>query len=98
MLNDLFPSGAIFPLANNCLVFEESDGSTNLTLGNYPGLVVIPGMMGNKRLYVGTLIADLCSNILAEFATVVSSLSLPAWPERRHLMKATGAISRDPAR
>lgn len=78
-LSDLFPSGALFPLANNCLVFEESDGSTNLTLGSLPGLVVIPGMMGNKRLYVGTLIADLCSNILAEFATVVS----PHLPERR---------------
>jgi trafficking protein particle complex subunit 9 len=72
MLTDLFPPGALFPLANNCLVFEESDGSTNLNLGNHPGLVVIPAMMGNKRLYVGTLIADLCSNILAEFATVVS--------------------------
>ncbi|GJE90813.1 TRAPP II complex [Phanerochaete sordida] len=77
MLSDLFPPGALFPLANNCLVFEESDGSTNLNLGNYPGLVVIPGMMGNKRLYVGTLIADLCSNILAEFATVVQSLESP---------------------
>ena len=66
----------MFPLANNCLVFEDSDGSTNLNLGNYPGLVVIPGMMGNKRLYVGTLIADLCSNILAEFATVVSAAIL----------------------
>lgn len=77
MLSGLFPPGTLFPLANNCLVFEESDGSTNLNLGNYPGLVVIPGMMGNKRLYVGTLIADLCSNILAEFATVVQSLETP---------------------
>ena len=76
MLSDLFPSGALFPLANNCLVFEESDGSTNLDLGTYPGLVVIPGMMGNKRVYIGTLIADLCSNILAEFATVVSAAIL----------------------
>lgn len=92
-LNDLFPPGAIFPLANNCLVFEESDGSTNLNLGNHPGLVVIPGMMGNKRLYVGTLIADLCSNILGEFATVVS-LHPSAWSECRRLMKGIGAISR----
>lgn len=71
-LTELFPPGAIFPLANNCFVFEESDGNTTLNLGNLPGLVVIPGMMGNKKLYIGTLLADLCSNILAEFATVVS--------------------------
>lgn len=71
-LSELFPPGNAFPLANNCFVFEESDGSTNLNLGeNYPGLVVIPSMMGNKKIYVGTLLADLCSNILAEFSTVV---------------------------
>lgn len=71
-ISEMFPTGAIFPLANNCFVFEESDGNTNLNLGNLPGLVVIPSMMGNKKLYIGTLLADLCSNILAEFATVVS--------------------------
>ncbi|KAJ3559110.1 hypothetical protein NM688_g536 [Phlebia brevispora] len=76
-MSEMFPPGAIFPLANNCFVFEESDGSTTLNLGNLPGLVVIPGMMGNKKLYVGTLLADLCSNILAEFATVVQSLETP---------------------
>ena len=72
-MSELFPAGAVFPLANNCFVFEESDGSTNLNSGNLPGLVVIPGMMGNKKIYVGTLLADLCSNILAEFATLVRS-------------------------
>lgn len=71
-LVDIFPSGGIFPLAKNCFVFEESDGNTNLNLGdNLPGLVVIPSMLGNKKLYIGTLLADLCSQILGEFGVVV---------------------------
>ena len=70
-MSELFPAGAVFPLANNCFVFEESSESTNLNSGNLPGLVVIPGLLKKKKIYVGTLIADLCSNILAEFATLV---------------------------
>jgi trafficking protein particle complex subunit 9 len=70
ILNETFPEGSVFPLANNCLVFEEGDSDTNL--GTHSGLVVIPGMMGNKKLYIGTLLADLCSNILSEFTSVVS--------------------------
>lgn len=70
--NELFPSGSTYPLATNCFVFEEDDNNTQLNLGDtLPGLVVIPSMMGNKQLYVGTLLADLCSNILGEFATMV---------------------------
>lgn len=71
-VSDLFPPGSTFPLARNCFVFEESDDNTNMNLGNtLPGLIVIPSMMGNKKIYVGTLLADLCSNILGEFAHVV---------------------------
>lgn len=70
--NELFPPGSTYPLATNCFVFEESDDNTQLNLGDtLPGLVVIPSMMGNKQIYVGTLLADLCSNILGEFATMV---------------------------
>ncbi|KAF8894639.1 TRAPP II complex [Infundibulicybe gibba] len=77
-LVDMFPSGGIFPLAKNCFVFEESDGNTNLNIGdNLPGLVVIPSMLGNKKLYIGTLLADLCSNILGEFGVLVQSLESP---------------------
>ena len=73
-MHELFPADSLYPLARSCFVFEEGDGTTNLNLGDHlPGLVIIPSMMGNKKLYVGTLLADLCSNILAEFATVVSS-------------------------
>ncbi|KAF8654133.1 hypothetical protein AX16_003664 [Volvariella volvacea WC 439] len=81
-LVELFPSGSIFPLAKNCFVFEESDGSTNLNLDDsLPGLVVIPNMMGNKKLYIGTLLADLCSHILGEFGNLVQSLETPVGNE-----------------
>lgn len=70
-LQDIFPPDGIYPLAKNCFVFEESE-DTNLNMGNsFPGLVVLPSMMGNKKLYIGTILADLCSQILAEFGVVV---------------------------
>lgn len=71
-MSRLSPQGSLFPLARTCLVFEESDSNSNLDVGEaFPGLVVIPNMMGHKTMYIGTLLADLCSNILAEFASVV---------------------------
>jgi hypothetical protein len=75
-VHDMFPRDspyrAMFPLAKNCFVFEDDDGNTNLNLGEQlSGLVVIPAMMGNKNIYIGTLLADLCSNILGEFSSVV---------------------------
>ena len=71
-MSRLAPHGSLFPLARTCLVFEESDSNSNLDVGEaFPGLVVIPNMMGHKTMYIGTLLADLCSNILAEFASVV---------------------------
>jgi trafficking protein particle complex subunit 9 len=73
-LLDLFPADGIYPLARNCFVFEEGDGKGNVNLGEVPsGLVVIPEIMGNKKIYLGTLLADICSNILGEFATLVRS-------------------------
>ncbi|KAF9464726.1 TRAPP II complex [Collybia nuda] len=76
-LLDIFPSEGIYPLAKNCFVFEESD-DTNLNLSdNLPGLVVLPNMMGNKKLYIGTLLADLCSQIIGEFGVVIQALESP---------------------
>lgn len=74
---DLFPHGSIFPLARNCFVFEEGEGNTGLHVDSgMQGMVVIPEMMGNKKLYIGTLLAELCSNILGEFSVMVmNSLS-----------------------
>ena len=72
-LLDISPAGDMYPLARSCFVFEESDGNTNLDVGEaLPGLVVIPNMMGNKNIYVGTLISEMCSNILAGFSSFVS--------------------------
>ncbi|KAJ7343441.1 TRAPP II complex [Mycena albidolilacea] len=86
-LLDIFPAGGMYPLAKNCFVFEEGEGNTNVNLGdNVPGLVVIPSMMGNKKLYIGTLLADLCSHVLGEFGTLVQGLESPAGNE--HLNSA----------
>lgn len=64
--------GSIFPLAKKCFVFEEDSGTTSLNLSNdLSDLVVLPSMMGNKKLYIGTLLADICSQILGEFGVVV---------------------------
>jgi hypothetical protein len=71
-LVDIFPPGCMYPLAKNLFVFEDGNGTANLNLGNsLPGLVVIPSMMGNKKLYIGTLLADLCSHVLGELGVVV---------------------------
>jgi hypothetical protein len=76
-LKEVFPKESVYPLARNCFIFEEDDGSTNLNLGDLlPGLVVIPSAMGNKKENIETLLADLCSNILGEFSTIVSLLSV----------------------
>ncbi|KAI0818742.1 transport protein Trs120 or TRAPPC9 TRAPP II complex subunit-domain-containing protein [Irpex lacteus] len=74
-----FPEGSAYPLAQNCFVFEEGEEDVGDVGGSAhtPGVVVIPGMMGNKKIYVGTLLADLCSSILAEFANVVQALESP---------------------
>ncbi|KAJ7219315.1 TRAPP II complex [Mycena pura] len=86
-LLDIFPGGGMYPLAKNCFVFEEGEGNTNVNLGdNLSGLVVIPSMMGNKKLYIGTLLADLCSHVLGEFGTLVLGLESPAGNE--HLNSA----------
>ena len=75
-VTEIFPSGSVFPLTQTCFAFEEEDGNTNLNIGEHlNGLVVIPSLMGNKKLYIGTLVADLCSNILAEFSSMVSGTS-----------------------
>ncbi|XP_006458106.1 hypothetical protein AGABI2DRAFT_148600 [Agaricus bisporus var. bisporus H97] len=77
-LLDIFPASNQFPLARTCFVFEENDIATNLSASNdLPGVVIIPSMMGNKRLYIGTLLADLCSQILGEFGVVMQALESP---------------------
>ncbi|KZV62838.1 hypothetical protein PENSPDRAFT_641660 [Peniophora sp. CONT] len=78
VMKEMFPSDSIYPLARNCFIFEEDDGSTNLNLGDLlPGLVVIPSAMGNKKENIETLLADLCSNLLGEFSTIIGTLETP---------------------
>jgi hypothetical protein len=96
-LLDIFPAGGMYPLAKNCFVFEEGEGNTNLNLGDsLPSLVVIPSMMGNKKLYIGTLLADLCSHVLGEFGSLVRvfSLSFLLHPDRQPV----GPRARKPCR
>ncbi|KAL1742926.1 TRAPP II complex [Schizophyllum fasciatum] len=76
-LLDIFPAGDMYPLARSCFVFEEADTNTNLDQGDDISLVVIPSMLGNKKLYIGTKLADLCSHILGEFGTLVQTLESP---------------------
>ncbi|KAH9946027.1 TRAPP II complex [Epithele typhae] len=77
-VHDVFPQGSMFPLTSNCFVFEENESTTNINLGDhFPGLVVIPSVMGHKKTYIGTLVADLCSKVLIELATVMQTLESP---------------------
>ena len=93
-LIDVFPPGSVFPLAKNCFVYDESDGGgLNLT-GGLPGLIIIPSAMGNRRLYIGTLLANLVSNVLGEFAAVVSSINFQL-QEPHRLIRCTGPNFRE---
>ncbi|KAG7092479.1 hypothetical protein E1B28_008831 [Marasmius oreades] len=74
----MFSGDVPYPLAKNCFVFEEGDGTSSIS-GNesIPGLVIFPSVMGNTKLYIGTLLADLCSNILGEFSVLLQRLENP---------------------
>lgn len=74
-LSDIFPANSLFPLAQNCYAFEADDSSSTVLGDSLPGMVVIPSVMGNKQLYIGTLIAELCSSILGEFSSLVRTLN-----------------------
>ncbi|KIJ69369.1 hypothetical protein HYDPIDRAFT_24212 [Hydnomerulius pinastri MD-312] len=76
-LIEISPESSTFPLAKTCFAFQDDEGA-NVSLGeNPPGLSMIPNVMGNKKLYIGTLLADLCSQILSEFGRVVHVLETP---------------------
>jgi trafficking protein particle complex subunit 9 len=77
-LEELMPPDSLLPLAKNCLAFQQEDSRFTLnTKDAFSGLVVIPHEMGNKQLYLSTLVAELCSTILAGFSDIVSgSLAL----------------------
>lgn len=75
---DISPEGSTFPLAKVCFAFEDEESAGSTGLGDtLPGIVSIPSVMGNKKLYIGTLLADLCSHILAELGRVYHVLESP---------------------
>lgn len=75
-LAEISPESSTFPLAKTCFAFQDDEGP-NVSLGeNPPGLTMIPSAMGNKKLYIGTLLADLCSQILSEFGRLVCDAEL----------------------
>lgn len=80
---ETFPPDSIFPLAKNCFTFEDGDGSASLG-DNLPGLVVIPSIMGNKNIYIGTLLGDLCSHLLGELGHVVRIRFIHNYPQMLH--------------
>jgi trafficking protein particle complex subunit 9 len=74
---DISQDSSTFPLAKVCFAFEDEESTGNTGLGDtLSGIVSIPSMMGNKKLYIGTLLADLCSQILAEFGRMVRTILL----------------------
>lgn len=75
-LAEISLESSTFPLAKTCFAFQDDD-EPNVGLGENPsGLAIIPNAMGNKKLYIGTLIADLCSQILGEFGRLVCDVAL----------------------
>ncbi|THU80824.1 hypothetical protein K435DRAFT_972612 [Dendrothele bispora CBS 962.96] len=97
----MFPADGMYPLARNCFVFEENDdGSSNISLGESPpGVVVFPSLMGNRKLYIGTLLADLCSQILGEFGALIERLESPVGNEylNASLLPSLPSLSEMPA-
>jgi hypothetical protein len=80
VISDMFPERkGLWPLrgVRRVLAFEEGDNQTQSDDQNQntapppPSVSVIPSFMNNKKLYIGTLVADLCSQILTSFGTVV---------------------------
>ena len=75
-LAEISPETLTFPLAKTCFAFQD-DEEPNVGLRENPsGLAIIPNAMGNKKLYIGTLLADLCSQILGEFGRLVCDVEL----------------------
>ncbi|KAG8925375.1 hypothetical protein FRC01_010290 [Tulasnella sp. 417] len=78
-LEQYFPIESAFPLASRCYAFEEGDENSQLNMASSdPRLVVIPSVMGNKQVYVGTLISELCTEILSSFANLAKALESPS--------------------
>ncbi|KZO95888.1 hypothetical protein CALVIDRAFT_537860 [Calocera viscosa TUFC12733] len=75
VLHEIFGPNPVFPLAGRCYAFDPGDSSTDLDVGGaLEGLTVIPTVVGDKRIYLGTLLANFCGSIIGEFAGLVRVL------------------------
>ncbi|KZT58996.1 hypothetical protein CALCODRAFT_219199 [Calocera cornea HHB12733] len=75
LLHHIFGPNPVFPLAGRCYAFDPADASTDLDVGGaLDGLTVIPAVVGDKRIYLGTLLANFCGAIIGEFAGLVRVL------------------------
>ncbi|KAJ3779448.1 hypothetical protein GGU10DRAFT_230775, partial [Lentinula aff. detonsa] len=61
---DMFPPSGMYSLARNCFVFEEGSSSGISPSGQQTELTIFPEMMGNRKLHIGTLLGEICSQIL----------------------------------
>lgn len=65
----------MYPLSKQCFVFEEGEVGGGLNVDDsLTGIVVVPSMMGNRKLHIGTLLGVACANILSGFGSLVSLL------------------------
>lgn len=72
-LTTIFSGSSATPFASKCFAFEDGDAVPDGNAGSsFPDLVMIPSLMSNKQVYIGTLLAELCHDILAEFPAIVS--------------------------
>jgi trafficking protein particle complex subunit 9 len=72
-LSSAFPPASPFPFASKIFAFESGEDNTlNHSADGSPELIHIPSLMGNKQLYIGTLLAELCHDVLVEFPALVS--------------------------
>ncbi|KAF9075275.1 TRAPP II complex [Rhodocollybia butyracea] len=74
---DMFPPTGLYPLARNCFVFEEGAVAGISSNQQHPNLIIFPENMGNRRLYVGTLLGEICSTIFGEFGVLIQRLESP---------------------
>ena len=74
IIADFSSEDLALPFSKMCFMFQNEDSTTGGLSESPPGVVIIPSVMGNKKLYIGTLLADLCSQILGEFGRVVCFL------------------------
>ncbi|KAF8312015.1 hypothetical protein DL93DRAFT_2115414, partial [Clavulina sp. PMI_390] len=77
-LGTLFSASIATPFATKCFAFEDGDALPDVNVGSsLADLVMIPSLMSNKQVYIGTLLAELCHSVLSEFPAIVRAVDNP---------------------